>query len=195
LEDLDKIKEMLYEDWRDAILMMCDKLPDRTCPFCEEVYEDDAEYVDVGVGQVQVTGNHCENPNCGAWELGAYTCPDDHDYCGGWVRPKFSCPDDWKLAGHEWWCAAAGKRNEMKWGKKSEKCICHSESEKAKAQASGLLTRENYDKAIGRSTYKYNPSDPNLLDFIEELGLNKQEIADAFKTSLTAAEKEIWEKQ
>ena len=71
------------------MLRMCDQLPNRTCPFCEEVYEDNAEYVDVGVGSVQVTGNYCENPACGAWELGAYACPDDHEAKSGWVRPKY----------------------------------------------------------------------------------------------------------
>jgi len=184
---------MLYEDWRDAILEMCDKLPDRICPFCEEVYDDIAEYVDVGVGKVQVTGNHCENPACGAWELGAYTCPEDHDYQSGWVRPKFSCPDDWKLAGHEFWCAAVGKKNVKKWGEKSEKCICHTDEEKAKAVAGGYLTRENYDRAVGRSTYnKYESPSPDLLDYIDELGLDKQTFVDLFKESVAAAEQEVW---
>jgi hypothetical protein len=59
------------------------------CPFCEEVYDDNAEYVDVGVGNVQVTGNYCENPECGAWELGAQAFPDNHEAKSGWVRPKY----------------------------------------------------------------------------------------------------------
>jgi len=57
------VREMTYEHWRAAMLEMCDKLPDRRCPFCDEVYDDIAEYVDAGVGGcgVQVTPNVCKN--------------------------------------------------------------------------------------------------------------------------------------
>ncbi len=86
---------MLYEEWRKAMLEMSDRLPDRMCPFCEEVYDDIAEYVDVGCGGrgVQVTPNHCENPDCGAWEQGAYTySADEYEFAFGWVRPKYESP-------------------------------------------------------------------------------------------------------
>ena len=46
------------------MLDMCENPPNRMCPFCGEIYEDNAEYVDVGVGGrgVQVTAsNVCEN--------------------------------------------------------------------------------------------------------------------------------------
>lgn len=75
------------------MLEACEKLPDRRCPFCDEMYEDDAEYVDVGVGQVQVTGNRCENPDCGAQEQGAYTYDgDEWEFAFGWVRHKYESP-------------------------------------------------------------------------------------------------------
>ena len=82
---------------------MCDQLPNRTCPFCEEVYEDNAEYVDVGVGGygVQVTPNVCEE--CGAQQQGAYDYDSkDFEFASGWVRPKYKMPNgqpDWKNGG------------------------------------------------------------------------------------------------
>ena len=87
----------MYEEWRLAMLEMSDRLPDRMCPFCEEVYDDIAEYVDVGVGGrgVQVTPNHCENPDCGAWEQGAYTYDaSEYEFAYGWVRPKYRTPGE-----------------------------------------------------------------------------------------------------
>lgn len=90
MDDFHLSQDLLYDAWREAMLKACDKLPDRTCPFCGEVYDNDAEYVDVGVGKVQVTGNHCENPACRAWELGAYEYdPKALDYLAGWVRSKY----------------------------------------------------------------------------------------------------------
>ena len=75
------------------MLEMCRNPPDRTCPFCGEVYEDNAEYVDVGVGGrgVQVTANVCEN--CGAQEQGCYKYEgDEWEFSGGWVRHKYERP-------------------------------------------------------------------------------------------------------
>ena len=103
LGDLDLIHEKLYPHWREAMLRMCDQLPNRTCPFCEEVYEDNAEYVDVGVGGygVQVTPNVCEE--CGAQQQGAYDYDSkDFEFASGWVRPKYKMPNgqpDWKNGG------------------------------------------------------------------------------------------------
>lgn len=76
-----------YEDWRKKMIEQCEKLPNRICPFCGDVYDDNAEYVDVGVGHVQVTANYCEN--CGASEQGAYEYDEEKfDFKGGWVRSK-----------------------------------------------------------------------------------------------------------
>jgi hypothetical protein len=79
----------------EAMLEMCDKLPDRRCPFCDEVYDDIAEYVDVGVGYggVQITPNCCEE--CGAQQQGAYDYDSQFfEFAGGWVRPKYKMPID-----------------------------------------------------------------------------------------------------
>jgi hypothetical protein len=82
-----------YDVWRAKILDLCLRLPARMCPFCGEIYEDTAEYVDVGVGSVQVTGNYCDNPECGAQEQGQYKYEgDEWEFCCGWVRHKYDRP-------------------------------------------------------------------------------------------------------
>ena len=97
---MERIRGLMYEDWRMAMMEMCVKLPDRRCPFCDEVYEDTAEYVyiDLGYSQ-QVTPNYCENEECGAQEQGAYEYDSEHyEFAHGWVRPKYKNPDgsrDW----------------------------------------------------------------------------------------------------
>jgi len=126
------------------MLERCGKEPDRICPFCGEMYSDNAEYVDVGVGSQQVTAMYCENPECGATEQGSYYeyDPDNFELKDGWVRakPKYKYPKPktyLNLAGHEWWCAAVGRTNEKKWGKNAVNCICHSSEERKKAELAG----------------------------------------------------------
>ena len=126
------------------MLDRCSKEPDRICPFCSEQYNENAEYVDIGVGYQQVTANYCHNPDCGAVERGSY---DEYDLDlvelkDGWVRAKpvykYPKPKTYlDLAGHEWWCMAVGKTNEKKWGKNAENCICHSIEEHQKAKQAG----------------------------------------------------------
>ena len=77
-----------YQKFREKLLEKCgtDAL---LCPFCGEMYQDTAEYVDVGVGGrgVQVTPNSCEV--CGASQTGAYELPPEkYDFIGGWHRMK-----------------------------------------------------------------------------------------------------------
>jgi hypothetical protein len=123
------------------MLDRCVKEPDRTCPFCGEVWTDTAEYVDIGVGYQQVTANYCQG--CDASQAGMYDYdPKDFDFAGGWVRakPKFKYPKPktyLNLAGHEWWCAAVGKTNEKKWGINAVNCICHTPEERIKAVQEG----------------------------------------------------------
>ena len=75
------------------MLEMCEHPPKRLCPFCGEVYEDNAEYIDVGAGSIQVTGNYCENPECGAVEQGCYVYDgDEWEHANGWVRHKYESP-------------------------------------------------------------------------------------------------------
>jgi hypothetical protein len=83
----------MYDGWREAMIELCDKPPNRSCPFCGEIYEDNAEYVDVGVGSVQVTANVCENPDCGAQEQGCYVYEGEQwEFESGWVRHKYESP-------------------------------------------------------------------------------------------------------
>lgn len=87
---MSKIRELTYNYWREAMLFRCAKtFGDRLCPFCQWPYEDNAEYVDIGVGYQQVTGNYCDNPDCGASEQGMYEYDEStNDFLHGWVRPK-----------------------------------------------------------------------------------------------------------
>ena len=95
MRDLDTARALMYDSWRVAMLDMCENPPNRMCPFCGEIYEDNAEYVDVGVGGrgVQVTANVCENPDCGAQEQGCYSYDgEEWEFSGGWVRHKYESP-------------------------------------------------------------------------------------------------------
>jgi hypothetical protein len=57
------------------------------CPFCDDEFANNCEYVDIGVGHQQVSANHCEN--CGAWEMGACDTDESHlDQKHGWQRIK-----------------------------------------------------------------------------------------------------------
>lgn len=61
------------------------------CRWCKSTTE--AEYVDVGVGMVQVTGGECLN--CGAHELGHYQTDgplSEVEMATGWVGPA----EDWE---------------------------------------------------------------------------------------------------
>jgi hypothetical protein len=89
LSDVNAARALIYDIWREEMLQMCKNPPDRMCPFCGEVYEDNAEYVDAGVGYQQVTANVCENPECGAQEQGCYTYEgDEWEFAFGWVHLK-----------------------------------------------------------------------------------------------------------
>ena len=57
------------------------------CPYCGLTFDDNAEYVDVGVGGrgVQVTGNRCDR--CGASEVGGYKTSDQLAIAFGWFPP------------------------------------------------------------------------------------------------------------
>jgi hypothetical protein len=90
LGDVNKIEELLYPSWRERMLEMCLNPPSRICPFCGQVYNGNAEYIDVGVCSVQVTVNYCENPECGAQEQGCYVYKSDAwEFANGWVRHKY----------------------------------------------------------------------------------------------------------
>jgi hypothetical protein len=62
--------------------------PSEQCPLCGTLCQ--AEYVDVGVGLVQVTPHHCED--CGATEMGLYDDPPSSPLTSfeehwGWYLP------------------------------------------------------------------------------------------------------------
>jgi hypothetical protein len=57
-----------------------------TCPFCDDTFPRNCEYVDIGVGHQQVSANYCEN--CGAWEMGAFGPDGSVDQKDGWQRIK-----------------------------------------------------------------------------------------------------------
>ena len=78
--------DYIYIKFRDRLLENCVNTAS-TCPFCEEPYEDIAEYVDVGVGGhgVQVTPNYCAA--CGASQTGHYELdPSLYEFKCGWHR-------------------------------------------------------------------------------------------------------------
>lgn len=61
----------------------------------------DAEFVDVGVGMVQVTGGHC--PECGGLELARHQIDgplSEVEMVTGWIGPF---EDDNRLPGDEIW--------------------------------------------------------------------------------------------
>lgn len=61
------------------------EIPEVNCPYCGTPCE--AEYVDVGVGLVQVTPHGCHN--CHAVEGGPYDDHrDDYDPSTGWYKPE-----------------------------------------------------------------------------------------------------------
>lgn len=55
------------------------------CPYCGLVFEENAEYVNVGVGCIQVTGNACDR--CGASEQGAYGDRGGPEVAFAWFPP------------------------------------------------------------------------------------------------------------
>ena len=56
------------------------------CPFCESKFEENCEYVDIGVGLQQCTANFCEN--CYASEKGGYSDNPEMVVKNGWWKKK-----------------------------------------------------------------------------------------------------------
>lgn len=94
----------------DMIRTLCGCRNDINCPYCGE-HCCDADYVDVGVGFVQVSAHQCE---CGASEIGGYVPLDKRKFLDrreretGWflpygVRSLGSLPDFVVNAASSWW--------------------------------------------------------------------------------------------
>lgn len=58
------------------------------CPYCKEKFPENCEYCDIGVGNVQMSPNHC--PSCGAYEIGCISFPDldDEENSTGWRKGR-----------------------------------------------------------------------------------------------------------
>lgn len=54
------------------------------CPYCHEKFEENCEYVDIGVGMQQCSPNYC--PKCGACEIGMSGNGTPEERLVGWTR-------------------------------------------------------------------------------------------------------------
>jgi hypothetical protein len=70
----------------------------RECPYCGLEFEENCEYVGVGVGFAQVTPNRCER--CCASEIGGYdrSKARPHEIQCGWFEPTSGDPDHARIA-------------------------------------------------------------------------------------------------
>lgn len=57
------------------------------CPYCGLAFASNAEFVDVGVGYAQVTGEVCDR--CHASERGGHDSQSEMDKATGWFPPHF----------------------------------------------------------------------------------------------------------
>lgn len=85
-----KVAEPGDPDFIEYLLKIAAEESPYTCPFCGEWYDpDNAEYTYIDLGHYeQVSGNHCENDECLAYELGHYKMAQSQVYFHGWVRDR-----------------------------------------------------------------------------------------------------------